>query len=106
MINKQLVESILQWSGAAFIVSGNITNVFDAYPYNIWIFLFGSICFDTWAFLVKNNAQLVVNTFTILVCIFGIFKAHWPEDQILYDNDSDEINATNVTNFLSSLAGH
>ncbi len=69
-------NDILQWTGVVFIVLGHSLNAIgNMDPYNIIAFTFGTIAFLSWAYRVRNNAQVVVNVVSILICILGLVRA-------------------------------
>ena len=71
-----MVNNTLQWTGALFVIAGHILNSIGGMdPYNIIVFLFGTIMFLTWAIRVKNKPQTVVNMVSITVCMLGIARA-------------------------------
>lgn len=67
----------LQWCGAASMIGAQIiTSLFPLlYPYNIVLFTIGTISFLTWAILVKNKPQTVVNVIGLIICFGGLYKA-------------------------------
>lgn len=66
----------LQWAGVVCILAGHALNaVGNMDPYNIVAFLFGMFFFITWAILVKNTAQIFVNFVSILISMFGMYRA-------------------------------
>jgi hypothetical protein len=69
-------NDILQWSGVFFIVLGHSLNAMgNMDPYNIIAFTFGTILFLTWAYRVRNTAQVVVNVVSMLICGLGLYRA-------------------------------
>jgi hypothetical protein len=44
-------------------------------PYNIIAFSFGTVFFLTWAYRVRNNAQVVVNVVSAGICMLGLYRA-------------------------------
>ena len=70
-------NDIIQWLGAIFIIVGHVTNAIgpDAYPYNIVAFTLGTAAFLTWAFMVLNKPQMVVNIVSIVICLIGLVTA-------------------------------
>jgi hypothetical protein len=78
MINKTLNKYLdhLQWAGVVCILAGHSLNAMgNADPYNIIAFLIGMFFFITWAVIVKNPAQIVVNFVSILISFFGLYRA-------------------------------
>jgi hypothetical protein len=73
-MNKYLNH--LQWAGVVCILLGHSLNALgNADPYNIIAFLLGMVFFVTWAILVKNTAQIVVNVVSMLISCFGLYRA-------------------------------
>ena len=69
-------NDILQWVGVVFIVAGHILNSMgNMDPYNIVAFSFGTVFFLTWAYRVRNNAQMVVNVVSVVICMLGLYRA-------------------------------
>jgi hypothetical protein len=76
MLKKYLNH--LQWTGVVFILAGHVLNAMgNMDPWNIITFLLGMICFITWAVLVKNTAQIFVNFVSMLISLFGLYRAFW-----------------------------
>jgi hypothetical protein len=74
LMNK--TNDILQWVGVVFIVAGHILNSMgNMDPYNIIAFSFGTVFFLTWAYRVRNNAQMVVNVVSVVICLLGLYRA-------------------------------
>jgi hypothetical protein len=70
------MNNILQWVGVVFIVAGHILNSMgNMDPYNIIAFSFGTVFFLTWAYRVHNNAQVVVNVVSVVICLLGLYRA-------------------------------
>jgi hypothetical protein len=71
------LNDILQWTGAVFIIIGHIFNSIgpSVYPYNIVAFTLGTVAFMTWAVLVKNRPQTIVNVVAIITCLIGLVNA-------------------------------
>jgi energy-converting hydrogenase Eha subunit E len=71
------LNDILQWTGAVFIIIGHIFNSIgpSVYPYNIVAFTLGTVAFMTWAVLVKNRPQTIVNVVAIVTCLIGLVNA-------------------------------
>ena len=69
-------NDIIQWAGVVFIVAGHVLNSMgNMDPYNIRAFTFGTILFMTWALRVRNNAQVVVNVVSVVICALGLYRA-------------------------------
>ena len=67
----------LQWAGVVCILAGHGLNARgNMDPYNILAFLLGMFFFITWAVLVRNTAQIVVNFASILISFFGLYRAY------------------------------
>jgi hypothetical protein len=70
------MNNILQWVGVVFIVAGHVLNSMgNMDPYNIIAFSFGTVFFLTWAYRVHNNAQVVVNVVSVVICLLGLYRA-------------------------------
>jgi hypothetical protein len=71
------LNDALQWLGAGFIILGHIFNSIGpaTYPWNIVVFAIGTILFLTWAVRVSNKPQAVVNIVSLLIGLFGLYKA-------------------------------
>jgi hypothetical protein len=67
----------LQWLGAiSFIGAQIITSLFPLlYPYNIILFATGGLAFLTWAFMVGNQPQIVVNIVGLVITVLGLIRA-------------------------------
>lgn len=72
-----IIEQILQWIGAVFVIAGYILNAVgpSAYPWNIAAFTVGAIMFLSWAIRVSNRPQMIVNIIAVVVCVTGLIKA-------------------------------
>jgi hypothetical protein len=69
-------NDIIQWTGVVFIIAGHILNAIgNLDPYNIIAFSFGTVFFLTWAYRVRNNAQVVVNVVSAGICMLGLYRA-------------------------------
>ena len=69
-------NDVIQWSGVLFIVLGHSLNAMgNMDPYNILAFSVGTILFLTWAWRVRNNAQVVVNVVSSGICALGLYRA-------------------------------
>lgn len=75
--DSMMIDDVLQWIGAGFIMVGHILNSVgpDAYPYNIVAFTIGTVFFLIWTFRVSNKPQMVVNLVAMVTCITGLAKA-------------------------------
>jgi hypothetical protein len=71
-------EEVLQWAGAVAIIVGHVCNAVgpEAYPYNIWAFTLGTMCFGVWTILVRNRPQFAVNAVAIVTCAIGLINAY------------------------------
>jgi len=72
-----MMNGILQWIGAAFIITGHILNAIgtSVYPWNIISFVIGTIFFLIWALRIRNLPQIAVNMFAMIIGIIGIFNS-------------------------------
>lgn len=69
-------NDVIQWLGVVFIVLGHSLNAMgNMDPYNILAFSVGTILFLTWAYRVRNNAQVVVNVVSVGICALGLYRA-------------------------------
>lgn len=69
-------NDVIQWFGVVFIVLGHSLNSMgNMDPYNIIAFSLGTILFLTWAYRVRNNAQVVVNVVSVVICGLGLYRA-------------------------------
>jgi hypothetical protein len=71
-----LINSILQWTGALFIIAGHILNSIGADGYNIVAFAVGTIAFLAWSIRVANKPQTLVNVVAITVCTAGLIRVY------------------------------
>jgi len=71
-----MLNSILQWVGAAFIIAGHVLNAVGADGYNIAAFTVGTMAFGAWAIRVANKPQILVNAVAITVCVVGLYRAY------------------------------
>jgi hypothetical protein len=71
-----MVNSILQWTGTACLISMYVVMSFfpDMYPLNIVLGLGGGTCYLAWSLRTYNKPQVFVNLAGILVCVAGLFK--------------------------------
>jgi len=70
-----LINSVLQWIGAVFIIAGHILNAMGADGYNIAAFTVGTMLFMVWAVRVANTPQTIVNIVAITTCTIGLYRA-------------------------------
>ena len=72
-----VLNEVLQWVGAVFIIAGHVLNAVGpgAYPYNIAAFFCGTAAFLTWTIRVANKPQLAVNIVALILGIVGLFNA-------------------------------
>ncbi len=70
------IDSILQWTGAVFILVGHALNGVGptTWPWNTFCFFVGTLCFLAWAIRVKINAQIVVNAASIMLTGAGVIN--------------------------------
>ena len=73
-INK---NEVLQWVGAVAIIAGHVLNAIgpSVYPYNILVFVVGTVVFLIWAIRVANKPQAVVNVVSLTIGIVGLYNA-------------------------------
>jgi hypothetical protein len=71
-----LINNVLQWVGAAFIIAGHVLNAMGVDGYNIAAFTVGTLVFMAWAIRVANKPQTLVNVVAIAVCAVGLFRAY------------------------------
>ena len=67
---------ILQWAGTACLLSMYVLMSFfpELYPWNIVAGLFGGGFFFSWAYIVANKPQMVVNIAGMSVCLAGLIR--------------------------------
>ena len=70
-----LINNILQWTGAVFIIAGHLLNTLAVDGWNIAAFFVGTVCFLLWTIRVANKPQLLVNAVAIATCTVGLFRA-------------------------------
>jgi hypothetical protein len=77
-MTNNINEEVLQWAGAVAIILGHVCNAVGptAYPYNIWAFTAGTVCFGLWTVLVKNRPQFAVNLVALITCVLGLVNAY------------------------------
>jgi hypothetical protein len=71
-----LINEVLQWTGAAFIIAGHVLNAAGVEGYNIIAFTLGTAAFMAWAIRVANKPQTLVNVVAIAVCALGLFRVY------------------------------
>jgi hypothetical protein len=71
-----LINEVLQWTGAAFIIAGHVLNAAGVDGYNIIAFTLGTAAFMAWAIRVANKPQTLVNVVAIAVCALGLFRVY------------------------------
>jgi hypothetical protein len=79
-VNQDLINEVLQWVGAVFIIAMHVLNSAQEYgyavrPYNIVTGALGTICFMAWSIRVDNSPQLIVNVVALIICATGLYKA-------------------------------
>lgn len=76
MCEVRLKES-LQWAGTASVLVMYVLMSFykDLHPWNLVAGIVGSLFFFTWAVLVANRQQIIVNLASIVVCGIGLVRA-------------------------------
>jgi len=72
-----VIDELLQWIGAVFIVAGHTLNAVgpSVYPYNIVTFFLGTLLFLIWCIRVSNRPQMFVNIISITIGFGGLVKA-------------------------------
>ena len=72
-----VIDELLQWFGAVFIVAGHTLNAVgpSVYPYNIVTFFLGTLLFLIWCIRVSNRPQMFVNIISITIGFGGLVKA-------------------------------
>jgi hypothetical protein len=72
-----VIDELLQWVGAVFIVAGHTLNAVgpSVYPYNIVTFFLGTLLFLIWCIRVSNRPQMFVNIISITIGFGGLVKA-------------------------------
>lgn len=72
-----MINSILQWSGAAAIIAMHILNAMgpSAYPYNIVAAVVGTVLFLAWTVRVRNAPQFTVNVVALAIGFVGLYNA-------------------------------
>ena len=79
-MNRGLINEVLQWTGAVFIIAMHVLNSAQEYgyavrPYNIVVAALGTICFMAWSHRESNRPQLIVNVVAMAVCLMGLYRA-------------------------------
>jgi len=74
---KLELNDILQWAGAVLIIVGHSLNAVGpaVYPWNILVFLLGTVMFFLWAWRVGNKPQITVNLVSIAIGFSGMVRA-------------------------------
>ena len=74
---KNKLNEIIQWIGAVFVIAGHSLNAIGpaAYPWNIIVFIIGTLLFLTWSIRVTNRPQMLVNVISLFIGITGIANA-------------------------------
>lgn len=73
---KLSFNDCLQWAGVLFIVAGHTFNAIGGLdPWNIVVFTIGTLLFLTWAWRVRNTAQMTVNVVSVIICALGLYRA-------------------------------
>jgi hypothetical protein len=77
MRNVQMLNSILQWSGAVAIIAMHVLNAMgpSAYPYNIVAAFLGTVLFLAWTIRVRNLPQFTVNVVALAIGFVGLYNA-------------------------------
>ena len=71
-----LINNVLQWVGALFIIAGHVLNTLAIDGWNIAAFTVGTVAFLMWSLRVANKPQMTVNVVAITVCVVGLFRAY------------------------------
>jgi hypothetical protein len=71
-----MINSTLQWSGAACLLAMYTLMSFfpELHPWNIVAGVLGGLCFLTWTVRVQNRPQMIVNLVAISIGLAGLFK--------------------------------
>ena len=70
-----MLNNVLQWVGALFIITGHLLNAFAVDGWNIAAFFIGTVAFLAWSLRVANKPQTVVNVVAITTCGLGLIRA-------------------------------
>jgi len=72
-----MINSTLQWSGAACLLAMYTLMSFfpHLYPWNIVAGVAGGLCFLTWTIRVRNTPQMIVNAVAITIGLAGLYRA-------------------------------
>jgi len=75
--SAQMLNSILQWSGAVAIIAMHILNAVgpSAYPWNIVAAFLGTALFLAWTIRVRNAPQFTVNVVALAIGFVGLYNA-------------------------------
>lgn len=75
--SAQMLNSILQWSGAVAIIAMHVLNAMgpSAYPYNIVAAFLGTVLFLAWTIRVRNLPQFTVNVVALAIGFVGLYNA-------------------------------
>ena len=75
--SNELVNEVLQWTGAVAIIAGHVLNALgpSAYPWNILAFVVGTVAFLAWTVRVANKPQMLVNVVALALGIVGLYRA-------------------------------
>ena len=79
-MNRGVINEVLQWIGALFIIAMHVLNSaqeygFDVRPWNIVAAALGTVCFMAWSYRESNRPQLIVNIVAMAVCLIGLHRA-------------------------------
>ena len=74
---KNKLNEIIQWIGAVFVIAGHSLNAIGpaVYPWNIVVFIIGTLLFLAWSIRVTNRPQMLVNVISLFIGITGIANA-------------------------------
>lgn len=77
MMTYERTTENIQWIGAGAVIVGHVLNAVGpaAYPWNVVAFSVGTLAFFSWAYRVKNHAQILVNIVAVVTCGIGLIKA-------------------------------
>ena len=70
-----MLNNILQWTGAVFIIAGHLLNAAGIDGWNILAFTLGTVAFMGWAIRVANKPQTLVNVVALTTCLVGLYRA-------------------------------
>ena len=68
------MNSFLKWSATVLTIVGAILTASNIYPLNVWAFNIGSVLWLIFAYRIRENSLIVVNSGLLVIYIFGIVK--------------------------------